>query len=61
MKNIYKWAFSLAFVSIGLELSASEFKKMGWRPLLVYLIATVSNTLLAMGVAWAIFGVLNIS
>jgi len=47
MKHIYKWAFSLAFVCIGLELSASKFKKMGWRPLLVYLITTVFNTLLA--------------
>jgi uncharacterized integral membrane protein (TIGR00698 family) len=61
MKNIYKWAFSLGFICIGLELSTSEFKKMGWRPLIVYLMATVFNTLLAMGVAWVIFGILNIS
>lgn len=61
MKHIYKWAFSFAFVCIGLELSVSEFRKMGWPPVVVYIIATVFNTLLAMGVSWVIFGLLDIS
>ncbi|MEW5871845.1 MAG: putative sulfate exporter family transporter [Chloroflexota bacterium] len=50
------WAFCLAFVCMGLELSVGEFKKMGWSPVIVYLIVTVFNTLLALGVSWAIFG-----
>jgi len=52
MKN---WAFTLAFVSMGLDLSAAEFRKMGWKPVIVFLIVTVFNTLLALGVSWLIF------
>jgi hypothetical protein len=29
---------------------------MGWKPAAVFLITTVFNTLLALGVAWVIFG-----
>jgi uncharacterized membrane protein YadS len=50
------WAFCFAFVCMGLELSVSGMKKMGWAPVIVYLIVTVFNTLLALGVAWLIFG-----
>lgn len=50
------WAFCLAFVCMGLELSVGEFKKMGWSPVIVYLIVTVFNTILALIVAWIIFG-----
>lgn len=50
------WAFCLAFVSMGLELSVSEFKKMGWSPVIVFLIVTVFNTLLALAISWLIFG-----
>ena len=50
------WAFCLAFVSMGLDLSLKELKEMGWKPLVVFLIVTVFNTLLALGVAWLIFG-----
>lgn len=49
------WAFTAAFVCMGLELSAGEFKSMGWKPVAVFLIATVFNTLLALGVSWVIF------
>ncbi|MBW8010411.1 MAG: putative sulfate exporter family transporter [Chloroflexi bacterium] len=49
------WAFTLAFVGMGLELSVSEFKRMGWKPVLVFFIVTVFNTLLALGAAWVIF------
>ncbi|MCP4427482.1 MAG: putative sulfate exporter family transporter, partial [Chloroflexi bacterium] len=49
------WAFTLAFVGMGLELSVSEFKRMGWRPVAVFLIATLFNTVLALGVSWYIF------
>jgi len=59
LKTLSKWAFAMAFFSIGLELSVRELGKMGWRPLAVYGAATVFNTLLALGVAWAIFGPLG--
>jgi len=60
LKDIYKWAFAMAFFSIGLELSLKDIGKMGWSPVLVYLAATVFNTLLALGVAYIIFGVLKL-
>jgi uncharacterized integral membrane protein (TIGR00698 family) len=47
------WAFCLAFVCMGLELSVSGMKKMGWAPFVVYLIVTVFNTVLALGVCLA--------
>jgi len=50
------WAFCLAFVSMGLELSVKEFKKMGWSPVIVFLIVTIFNTLLALAVSYMIFG-----
>ena len=59
MKGLYKWAFAMAFFSIGLELSVKEIGKMGWRPVNVYAAATVFNTLLALGVAWVIFGMVG--
>ena len=49
------WAFTLAFVSMGIDLSLSEFRQMGWRPVAVFLLVTVFNTLLALLVAWVIF------
>ncbi|RPI81420.1 MAG: putative sulfate exporter family transporter [Chloroflexi bacterium] len=52
------WAFCLAFVCMGLELSVGAFKKMGWSPVIVYLIVTVFNTLLALGISYLIFGFL---
>lgn len=50
------WAFCLAFVCMGLELEAAGIRKMGWSPVIVYLIVTVFNTLLALLVSWLIFG-----
>ncbi len=58
LEAIKNWAFTLAFVSMGLEFAFGELKSMGWKPLVVFLIATLFNTLLALGVAWAIFGYL---
>jgi len=49
------WAFMFAFVGMGLEFSLGEFRSLGWRPVVVFLIATVFNTLLALGVAWVLF------
>lgn len=55
VEAVKNWAFTLAFVSMGLELSASEFRKMGWKPVAVFLIVTLFNTLMALLVAWLIF------
>ena len=60
MKALYKWAFAMAFFSIGLGLSVKELGQMGWRPIIVYLAATVFNTLLALGVSWVVFGALGL-
>lgn len=54
--NFREWFFALAFVCIGLELNFGEFKKLGFRPTVVYLIATIFNTALALGVAYLVFG-----
>lgn len=50
------WAFTLAFIGIGWDLALGEFRKIGLRPLAVYLAATVFNTVLALGVSWVLFG-----
>ncbi len=58
IEALKNWAFTLAFVCMGLELSVSDLKSMGWSPLIVFLLVTVFNTALALGVAWLIFGIL---
>jgi uncharacterized integral membrane protein (TIGR00698 family) len=60
IKTLCKWAFAMAFFSIGLELSVKELGQMGWRPIVVYLAATAFNTLLAFGVSWVVFGALGL-
>lgn len=52
------WALTLAFVSIGWDISFHEFRAMGARPVIVYLTATVFNTVLALIVSWVIFTLL---
>jgi uncharacterized membrane protein YadS len=52
------WGFCLAFVCMGLELAVGDLRKMGWSPVIVYLIVTVFNTLLALVISWIIFGYL---
>jgi uncharacterized membrane protein YadS len=55
LEALKNWSFTFAFVCMGLDVSLKEFKAMGWRPVAVFLIVTVFNTLLALGVAWLIF------
>ncbi len=50
------WTFTLAFIGIGWDLAFGEFRKIGLRPLAVYLAATLFNTSLALGVSWVLFG-----
>jgi len=58
INTVNQWIFGLAFVCIGLDFSVSALKEAGWKPISVYLSATVFNTLLALLVASLIFGVL---
>lgn len=56
--DLKSWSFTFAFVCMGLELSLGDLKQMGWSPVAVFLIVTVFNTLLGLGVSWLIFGAL---
>ena len=58
MSNLRQWFFCFAFVCIGLELDFSSLKQVGGAPLWCYLIVTVFNTVLALIVAYIIFGML---
>lgn len=56
IKNLQQWAFTLAFICIGLELSFSDLKGLGGKPTAVFLIATIFNTLLALVISFFLFG-----
>lgn len=58
LDTVSKWFFALAFVSIGLSFSLTDLRQAGWRPVGVYLAATVFNTLVALFAAYIIFGLL---
>lgn len=51
-----QWLFALAFVCIGIDFSLGAVRQMGLKPTLVYLGATVFNTLVALVAASIIFG-----
>jgi len=55
LEALKNWAFTMAFVCMGLEFSTTEFRQMGWKPVAVFLIVTVFNTLLALLTAWVLF------
>jgi uncharacterized membrane protein YadS len=50
------WFFTFAFVGMGMDFSLKELNAMGIRPIIAFIIITIFNTLLALGVAWVIFG-----
>ncbi|MBI4334541.1 MAG: putative sulfate exporter family transporter [Chloroflexi bacterium] len=56
LNNLRTWFLTLAFVSIGLEFAFGEIKRIGPRPIVVYGLATLFNVLLALGIAWVLFG-----
>ncbi|MBI5671629.1 MAG: putative sulfate exporter family transporter [Chloroflexi bacterium] len=60
LDTLTKWAFALAFVCIGIDFAPGAVRQMGWKPVLVYLGATVFNTLLALVVASVIFGTMGL-
>lgn len=54
--NLRNWFLTLAFVCVGLETSVGGLVRQGLRPLGVYALATLVNTVLGLGVAWWLFG-----
>lgn len=55
VSNLRSWFLTMAFVSIGFGLSFRDLKAMGAKPLVVYLLATAANTILAYALAKALF------
>ena len=54
-KDLQTWALTLAFVSIGLEFNVSSAKEAGWRPVLVFSVATLVNVIVGLGLALLLF------
>jgi uncharacterized integral membrane protein (TIGR00698 family) len=50
------WFLILAFVSIGLEFRVSSLREAGWKPIGVFVTATVFNLTLALALASLLFG-----
>jgi len=57
--NLRVWFFTLAFVSIGLSFQVEGFQQAGWRPVVAFGLGVVFNALIALLVAWVIFGLLG--
>ncbi|MER3424668.1 MAG: putative sulfate exporter family transporter, partial [Nitrospiraceae bacterium] len=49
------WFLTAAFVCIGLELALGELGRAGWKPVMVYFVATIANTMLALAAAILLF------
>lgn len=54
-KELQVWALTLAFVSIGLEFQVSSAKEAGWKPVLVFFVATLVNLVVGLGLAVLLF------
>jgi uncharacterized membrane protein YadS len=54
--DLRTWFFILAFISIGLEFKVAMLRQAGWRPVGVFAAATVTNLLVALGLATLLFG-----
>ena len=54
-KSLQGWALTLAFVSIGLEFNVATAKDAGWKPVLVFLVATLVNLVVGLGLALLLF------
>jgi uncharacterized membrane protein YadS len=56
LRHLREWFFIAAFLSIGYGLSFHGLRNAGWRPIGVYALATVFNTIVALAVASVLFG-----
>jgi uncharacterized integral membrane protein (TIGR00698 family) len=59
LTNLRTWFFTLAFVTIGLSFKVEGFRQAGWRPVVAFALGAVANALIALLVAWIIFGLLG--
>nr|NLD39850.1 putative sulfate exporter family transporter [Actinomycetales bacterium] len=50
------WFLAAAFVSIGLEFSMSSLREAGWKPIVVFAVATVANLVVGLGLAVLLWG-----
>lgn len=57
--NLRVWFFTLAFVTIGLSFQIEGFRQAGWRPVVAFALGVLANALIALLVAWVIFGLLG--
>lgn len=60
LNTVTTWIFAFAFVSIGIDFSLQSLRDLGWKPIIVYMGATVFNTVFALLVAFVIFGMLQL-
>jgi uncharacterized integral membrane protein (TIGR00698 family) len=56
LRHLREWFFMAAFLSIGFGLSLRGLREAGRRPMGVYGLATAFNTVVALFIAWVIFG-----
>lgn len=56
VNDLRTWFLILAFVSIGLEFSASSVRRFGWRPVAAFGLATVANLVFGLILALLLFG-----
>lgn len=56
LRHLREWFFMAAFLSIGFGLSFRGLREAGWRPIGVYVLATLFNSVVALAVASLIFG-----
>lgn len=54
-KELQTWALTLAFVSIGLEFNVASAREAGWKPVLVFAVATIVNLVVGLGLALLLF------
>ncbi|GAA2004240.1 YeiH family protein [Microbacterium ulmi] len=56
INNVRTWAFIFGFSSIGLGFSVAAVKRAGARPVLAFFLATIVNIVLALALAFVLFG-----
>lgn len=49
--NLRTWFLIFAFISIGLEFNVKSIREAGWRPIVVFAIATLVNLVVGLGLA----------
>jgi uncharacterized integral membrane protein (TIGR00698 family) len=58
MGTIQNWFFAFTFVCIGLGTSFNEFKKLGGKPFVAFILAQAFNIVFTLTLAWLLFSVI---